>query len=59
MAEKKNAAELTAAQKSALVLASMGAENASQIYKHLSDDDVEAISVELARMDYHPMETVE
>ena len=51
--------ELTAAQKTALVLASMGAENASAIYKHLSDDDVESISVELARMEYHPIEVVE
>lgn len=59
MADKKSAAELKAAEKTALVLASMGAENASAIYKHLSDDDVEAISVELARMEYHPIETVE
>lgn len=59
MADKKTAGELTAAQKSALVLASMGAENASAIYKHLSDEEVEAISVELARMEYHPIETVE
>ncbi len=51
--------ELTAPQKIAIVLASMGAENASKIYKHLSDDEVEAISMELARMDYHPIETVE
>ena len=59
MAEHKTAAELKAAEKTALVLASMGAENASAIYKHLSDDEVEAISVELARMEYHPIETVE
>lgn len=51
--------ELNATQKIAIVLASMGAENASKIYKHLSDDEVEAISMELARMDYHPIETVE
>ncbi len=51
--------ELTAAQKTALVLASMGAENASAIYKHLSDDDVESISVELARMEYHSIDVVE
>ncbi len=50
---------LTPAKKIALVLASMGAENASEIYKHLSDEEVEAISVELAKMDYHPIETVE
>lgn len=58
-AKTENAGELNASQKIAIVLASMGAENASMIYKHLSDDEVEAISMELARMDYHPIETVE
>lgn len=58
MADAKSG-ELTPAKKIALVLASMGAENASEIYKHLSDEEVEAISVELAKMDYHPIETVE
>lgn len=57
--DHKSSGELTAAQKTALVLASVGAENASAIYKHLSDDEVEAISVELARMEYHPIEVVE
>ncbi len=57
--DEKKEGGLTAAQKGALVLASMGAENASAIYKHLSDEEVEAISVELARMEYHPIETVE
>ncbi len=56
---KSNNNGLTPAKKIALVLASMGAENASEIYKHLSDEEVEAISVELAKMDYHPIETVE
>ncbi len=52
-------AQLTATQKIALVLATMGADNASEVYKHLSDEDVEAISTELAKMDYRPIETVE
>ncbi|MGN0683040.1 MAG: flagellar motor switch protein FliG [Oscillospiraceae bacterium] len=61
MASKDDKKEggMTAAQKTALVLASVGAENASSIYKHLSDDEVEAISVELARMEYHPIDVVE
>ena len=61
MPNEKNssAGNLTAAQKIAMVLASMGAENASNIYKHLSDDEVEEISMELARMDYHSIDTVE
>ena len=58
-AKTENAGELNASQKIAIVLASMGAENASMIYKHLSDDEVEAISMELARMDSHRTETVE
>ena len=57
--EEKKKEGLSAAEKGALVLASMGAENASGIYKHLSDDEVEAISIELARMEYHPIEVVE
>lgn len=59
MASKQQEGELPAAKKVALVLASMGAETASSIYKHLSDDDVEAISVELARMEYHSIDIVE
>ncbi len=59
MASKQQDGELPAAKKVALVLASMGAETASSIYKHLSDDDVESISVELARMEYHSIDVVE
>lgn len=56
---KQQDGELAPAKKVALVLASMGADTASSIYKHLSDDDVEAISVELARMEYHSIDVVE
>ena len=38
MAEGKKAEELNANQKIALVLAAMGADNASAVYKHLSDE---------------------
>lgn len=58
-AKEERKAELNAAKRIALVMASMGADNASEVYKHLSDDEVEAISVELARMEYQPIETVE
>lgn len=54
-----SADEISAVKKVALVLASMGAENASAIYKHLSDEDVEQISVELARMEFHSIDVVE
>ena len=59
MANDSQKQEMTPAKKIAIILASMGAENASEVYKHLSDDEVEAISVELAKMDYHPIEVVE
>ena len=59
MANDSQKQEMSSAKKIAIILASMGAENASEVYKHLSDDEVEAISVELAKMDYHPIEVVE
>ncbi|MBP1543399.1 MAG: flagellar motor switch protein FliG, partial [Oscillospiraceae bacterium] len=60
MARRDSSQEgLPAAQRIALVLASMGAENASHIYKHLADDEVESVSVELARLEYQPIEVVE
>ena len=55
----KDSGSLSAAQKIALVIDSMGAENASAIYKHLSDDEVESIPIELARLEYQPIEVVE
>ena len=49
MAEAKKAEELSANQKTALVLAAMGADNASALYQHLSDDEIEAHSSEVAK----------
>ncbi len=59
MARVDNANSLTPSQRIALVVASMGAENASEIYKHLSDEEIEQVSIELARLDYQPIEVVE
>ena len=60
MAEQQNSKDgISPAKKVALVIAALGAENASYVYKHLSDDEVETISVELARLDYQPTEVVE
>lgn len=60
MAEQQNSKDgISPAKKVALVIAALGAENASYVYKHLSDDEVETISVELARLDYQPIEVVE
>lgn len=58
MAEKTTEG-LTPNQKIALVLAAMGADNASQVYKHLSDDEIEAISTEVAKLEYQPIDVVE
>ena len=59
MAEAKKAEELSANQKIALVLAAMGADNASAVYKHLSDDEIEALSTEVAKLEYQPIDVVE
>ena len=59
MAEGKKAEELNANQKIALVLAAMGADNASAVYKHLSDDEIEALSTEVAKLEYQPIDVVE
>lgn len=53
------AQSMSSTQKVALIIASMGSENASEIYKHLSDDEIESISLELARLEYQPMNVVE
>ena len=58
MAEKTTEG-LTPNQKIALVLAAMGADNSSQVYKHLSDDEIEAISTEVAKLEYQPIRSEE
>lgn len=51
--------ELTKSQKVAIIIAAMGAENASEIYKYLSDEEIEEITLEIARLDYYPLDIVE
>ena len=41
-----------------MVLSAIGAGNASEVYKHFTDDEVERITVEVAKMDYWPVEVV-
>ena len=57
-AEKKSA-EMNPMQKAALVLSSIGAENASAVFKHFSDDEIERLTLEVAKLDYWPAEQVE
>lgn len=48
---------LTSAQKAAIIISSIGTENASEVFKHFSDEEVEQITLEIARMNYYPMES--
>lgn len=56
MAEEKN---ITPLQKAALVLSSIGAENASMVFKSFNDEEIEKLTLEVAKTDYWPMEIVE
>ena len=50
---------LSNAQKAAIIISSIGTENASEVFKHFSDEEVEQITLEIARMNYYPMEVVD
>ena len=50
---------LTSAQKAAIIISSIGTENASEVFKHFADEEVEQITLEIARMNYYPMEVVD
>ncbi|MDE7289240.1 MAG: flagellar motor switch protein FliG [Oscillospiraceae bacterium] len=52
-------AELTALQKAAIVVTSIGAENASEVYKRLSEEDVEKLTFEVSSMPYIEIEKVD
>lgn len=41
---------LTGRQKAAILLISLGTETAAQVYKHLSDDEIEQLSMEIANV---------
>ena len=51
--------ELTPEQKAAAVIISMGTDKASQIYKYLSEEDIEALTVEIAKMRHLSPEEIE
>lgn len=53
-----DAQEITPIQRAAMVLSAIGAANASEVYKHFTDDEIERITVEVAKMDYWPVEVV-
>ena len=60
MAEQTQApAAATTMQKAAMVISALGTENASQVFKYFTDEEIERMTLEVAKMDYWPMEVVE
>jgi len=59
MADESKKTDMNPLQKAALVLSSIGAENASNVFKHFSDDEIERLTLEVAKLDYWPAEQVE
>lgn len=51
--------ELTALQKAAIVITSIGAENAAHVYKRLSDDEVEKLTFEVSSLPYMDINQVD
>lgn len=49
---------ITNAQKAAIIVSSIGSENASEVFKHFSDEEIESVTLEIAKMDYYPMDTI-
>jgi flagellar motor switch protein FliG len=50
-AGKKSKLDLTGRQKSAIFLVTLGSEISSEIFKHLREDEIEALTFEIARLD--------
>ena len=50
--------KLTGPQKAAIFLMVMGEEFTAEVYKHLDEDDIKRIGVEMAKLDYVPAEAV-
>ncbi|MCL2086347.1 MAG: flagellar motor switch protein FliG [Oscillospiraceae bacterium] len=53
------AGEINSLQKAAVVISSIGSENASLVFKHFSDEEIEKLTLEVAKMEYWPMNIVE
>ncbi len=51
--------KLTPGQKAAAVVVSLGADKASQIYKHLSESDIEKLTIEVAKLGHVTPEQME
>ena len=57
--EANLAASLTPEQKAAAVVVSLGADKASKIYKHLSESDIERLTIEVAKLGHVTPEQME
>ena len=57
--EANAAATLTPEQKAAAVVVSLGADKASKIYKHLSESDIERLTIEVAKLGHVTPEQME
>ncbi|EOS34440.1 flagellar motor switch protein FliG [Lachnospiraceae bacterium] len=57
--EANVAASLTPEQKAAAVVVSLGADKASKIYKHLSESDIERLTIEVAKLGHVTPEQME
>ena len=53
------ATSITAIQKAAMVISALGTENASGVFKFFTDDEIEKITLEVAKMDYWPVEVID
>ncbi len=51
--------ELTPMQRAALIITAVGTENAADIYKHLSDDEVEKLTLEVSSLPFIESSTVD
>lgn len=52
MSENKEGSKLTGRQKAAIFMISLGAERSAEVMKHLKDEEVEALTFEIARLDH-------
>lgn len=50
MPDKTASGDMTSAQKAALVIVSLGADRASQVYKYLNEQDIEDLTFEVAKV---------
>ncbi len=57
--KKSLAASLNGAQKAATVIIALGAEKASQLYKYMEPDDVESLTLEVAKLGFLDSEVTE